>query len=42
MRDMELTPESAAELDRLIDEAKRQPPPAQACRVETKDASFLR
>lgn len=42
LREMALSPEAAAELDRLIDQAKSSPPPTPPRRIETKDASFLK
>jgi len=41
LREMTLAPEAAAELDRVIEQAKKSPPPMPGRRLETKDASFL-
>jgi hypothetical protein len=42
LRDMTLTPQAAADLDRIIQETTANPPPMPTRRLETRDASFLK
>ena len=42
LSDMTLTPEGAAELDLILEEARRNPPRRIESRVQVKDASFLK
>ncbi len=42
LQEMTLSAEAAAELDRILEEARRNPPPRIESRVEVKDASFLK
>jgi hypothetical protein len=42
LREMTLSPEAAAELDRLIEETNASPPPMPTRRLEVRDASFLK
>jgi hypothetical protein len=42
LREMTLSSEAAAELDRILEEARRNPPPRIESRMEVKDASFLK
>ncbi len=42
LREMTLTPEAAAELDRVIEEAKKVPRAVPTHRMEIKDASFFK
>jgi hypothetical protein len=42
LRDMTLTPQAAADLDRFVEETTANPPPMPTRRLETRDASFLK
>ena len=41
LREVTLSPEAAAELDRIVDEANRNPPPMPARRMEARGPDFL-